>query len=219
MGSLARVTAEWPRSVAWLGDLSARGGGGLGRHKSHESGRDIDIFYYAVDAQGRPYVPKLAMLRFGPDGRARSWSPPDPALRIREPVPEAWLDTARTWALVRAMLEDGSVEVQWIFIHDALAGLLLDEGRRRGDAPALVQRAAALFHRPRDAQPHDDHMHVRVFCDPTDRPYGCKDRGPVRWWKKRWKYLGREGGAAAAGDGERGGSYVITGHDQKDDDV
>ena len=32
-------------------------------------------------------------------------------------------------------------------------------------------------------------MHVRLYCDPGDRRLGCADRGPVRWWKKMWKYM------------------------------
>ena len=46
-------------------------------------------------------------------------------------------------------------------------------------------------------------MHVRFYCDPGDRRLGCADRGPVRWWKKMWKYMqapfGR-GGAEASGE-------------------
>ena len=37
--------------------------------------------------------------------------------------------------------------------------------------------------------PHDDHLHLRIYCAADDRAYGCVDRGPTRWWKKRWKYL------------------------------
>ncbi len=48
------------------------------------------------------------------------------------------------------------------------------------DDPALVAKAAALFHQPSDAQAHDDHMHVRVYCAPDDRISGCIDRGPAR---------------------------------------
>jgi penicillin-insensitive murein endopeptidase len=196
-----RVSSEIPGSVAALGDLSSQGGGRSLAHKSHLSGRDVDVFFYAVDHQGRPVHPDRAMLRFGASGEAVAWSPPaplllpgqrrleHPVLRILDPLPEARFDSRRNWALVRAMLSDPSVEVQWIFIHRALAERLLREGPTATDDPALVARAAALMHQPSDAQAHDDHMHVRVYCEPSDRTLGCLDRGPQRWWKKRWKYL------------------------------
>jgi penicillin-insensitive murein DD-endopeptidase len=202
-GAFGRVASELPGSVAEVGDLSSQGGGRSIQHKSHGSGRDVDIFYYASDPQGRPVLPERAMFRFGADGEAVGWSPPSPdrdgrhprlsrhalAGLIHDPLPAARFDARRTWALVRAMLTDPSVEVQWIFIHHALADLLLREGPTAADDPALVARAAALMHQPSDAQPHDDHMHVRVYCEPSDRALGCLDRGPQRWWKKRWKYL------------------------------
>jgi penicillin-insensitive murein DD-endopeptidase len=198
-----RVAGEFPGSLASVGDLSSRGGGRSRWHKSHGSGRDIDIFYYAARPDGQPLRPERAMFRFGPDGGAVAWSPPadDPWLRrpalrgrrsaglTRDALSGARFDARRTWALVRAMLSDSSVEVQWIFIHRALAELLLRAGPTASDDPALVARAAALMHQPSDAEPHDDHMHVRVYCEPSDRALGCLDRGPQRWWKKRWKDL------------------------------
>jgi penicillin-insensitive murein endopeptidase len=211
-GAFGRVASELPGSVAAVGDLSRSGGGRSLQHKSHGSGRDVDIFYYAVDPQGQPVRPERAMFRFSARGEAVAWSPPTPdrgarsspltraelAALVREPLPAARFDARRTWALVRAMLSDPAVEVQWIFIHQALADLLLREGPSAGDDPALVARAAALMHQPSDAQVHDDHMHVRVYCEPSDRALGCLDRGPQRWWKKRWKDMAR-GSASAAG--------------------
>jgi penicillin-insensitive murein endopeptidase len=202
-GAFGRVAREYPGSLAEVGDLSSQGGGRSFQHKSHGSGRDVDIFYYAVDRAGQPLRPDRAMFRFNAAGEAVGWSPPTPdrdrrhpplslrslARLIHDPLPPARFDARRTWALVRAMLSDPSVEVQWIFIHRALADLLLREGPTADDDPALVARAAALMHQPSDAQPHDDHMHVRVYCEPSDRALGCQDRGPQRWWKKRWKYM------------------------------
>lgn len=177
-----------PGSVAWVGDLSRRAGGRSPEHRSHESGRDVDIFFFAVDDEDRPYHPGPAMLRFRPNGRAFAWSPADDK-RVRAPVPAVRFDVQRNWALVRALVADPTAEVQWIFIHRALGALMLEHAAAAGEDPALVARAAALFHQPTDAQAHDDHMHVRIFCPPLDRSRGCVDRGPQRWWKKRWKYM------------------------------
>jgi penicillin-insensitive murein DD-endopeptidase len=186
------VSARLPHSVASLGDISGLGGGQSREHKSHGSGRDVDIFFYATDLNGQPYLPTRAMLRFAADGSAKAWSPPVRDQRITDPIPVVRFDARRNWALVRALLTDPTVEVQWIFIHRALSELMLREGLAPDDDPALVARAAALFHQPSDAQAHDDHMHVRVFCAPNDRVLGCVDRGPQRWWKKHWKAMDRE---------------------------
>lgn len=178
-----------PGSVAYLGDLSAKNGGSSTQHHSHASGRDVDIFYFASDGNGRPIHELPAMLHFAPDGHALRWSVSKVGQVIKEHVPEAYFDVRRNWALVKAMLESRTVEVQWIFVDRGLGSLLLAEGARQGTARTTLARAQALIHQPTDSQPHDDHMHVRLFCDPDGRPMGCSDLGPKRWLKKHWKYL------------------------------
>ena len=155
-------------SVAAIGDLSHAGGGGSAEHKSHQSGRDVDIFYYALHPNGLPALPGEAMIHYDRAGRSVAWSPARGHRAPPEAVPEVRFDNRRNWRMVRSLLLDPDVEVQWIFVQ-------------------------------RDSEPHDDHMHVRVFCDPDDRDEGCVDKGPPRWWKKHWKYMrppfGRPGGA------------------------
>jgi penicillin-insensitive murein endopeptidase len=206
-GAFQRVSEEVPGSLVQVGDLSSLGGGRSLTHKSHGSGRDVDVFFFAADAEGRPVRSERAALRFSSTGQAVAWSPPDPIappagapvlnwrrpIKITDPLPAARFDARRNWAVVRALLSDPAVEVQWIFIQKALAELILRQGPTASDDPALVARAAALMHQPSDSQPHDDHMHIRVYCEPTDRSLGCLDSGPQRWWKKRWKDLGHGG--------------------------
>ncbi len=188
--AFARVEQAAPGSVACVGDLSPRRGGDSSMHRSHESGRDVDIFFYAADGDGNPLTNLPAMLRFAADGSAVAWSSGKTGRRIREPLPAGHLDLRRTWALVEALLSEASVEVQWIFIHQPLAELLLQEAVREKADPALVVRAREILHQPTDARPHDDHMHVRVFCPVENRMFGCVDKGPRRWLKKLWKYMG-----------------------------
>ena len=187
--SARAVDEQLPGGVVAIGDLSRRGGGASIEHKSHRSGRDADVFYYAVDEAGRPAPPGDAMLRFNAEGRAVRWSPARGEKPPSRSVPHYRFDTKRNWALVRALIVDPGTEVQWIFIQHNLAALLFREAVASGDDPAVLARAAYVLREPSDAEPHDDHMHVRVFCDARDRTFGCVDKGPVRWLKKGWKYL------------------------------
>jgi hypothetical protein len=52
-----------------------------------------------------------------------------------------------------------------------------------------LAKAQALIHQPTDSQPHDDHMHVRLFCDASDRALGAFVAAAKRWLKKNWKYM------------------------------
>jgi penicillin-insensitive murein endopeptidase len=193
VGLIARasrvVTEAYPGSQAAVGDLSRRNGGGSVEHKSHQSGRDVDIFYYAVNGTGRPEPPGNAMIHFDRNGRAARWSPPQGAGVPRTPLPDARFDVRRNWRFIRALLRDPEVEVQWIFVQRDLAARLVQQGLVEGDDPELVARASQIIRQPSDAEPHDDHMHVRIYCDPSDRALGCADHGPVRWWKRGWKYM------------------------------
>jgi penicillin-insensitive murein endopeptidase len=183
------VAASSPGIVVHLGDISSRRGGDVAMHRSHASGRDVDIFFLASDDAGRPLRDQPAMIHFDSEGRASRWSVGRVGRAIQQTVPRARFDARRNWAVVRAMLSTRGAEVQWIFVDQALTELMLAEAEREGTAPELLARAQALLHQPTDSQPHDDHMHVRLFCDPADRPFGCNDKGPKRWLKKHWKYL------------------------------
>jgi penicillin-insensitive murein endopeptidase len=187
-----------PESAVYLGDISARQGGDAAKHRSHASGRDVDIFLVASDGEDHVLHDLPAMLHFGSDGRAVRWSPANQAHAIREPVPDAHFDARRNWAIVRAMVSSQMVEVQWIFIDQPLAALLVAQAEREGTPPQILDKARALLHQPTDSQPHDDHMHVRVFCAATDRAFGCTDKGPKRWLKKHWKYMSSAGTAPSA---------------------
>lgn len=129
------------------------------------------------------------MLHFAADGRAFRWSVGRAGQVVKEPLPDAIFDVRRNWVLVQAMLETPNAEVQWIFMHRDLAALVIAEGAREGVPAPILERAKVLIHQPTDSQPHDDHMHVRLFCDSEDRALGCNDKGPKRWLKKHWKYL------------------------------
>ncbi len=190
--AFARAAQEVPGTCAYVGDLSRRSGGGASLHRSHESGRDVDIFYAALGPDGEALSSLPAMLRFAADGHIAGWSPARRGQRVGRPVPVGRFDARRNWAIVRALLSDPIVEVQWVFVYQPLAELLIQEAEKEKDDPALIARARAILHQPTDSRPHDDHMHVRVYCSPESRSFGCVDKGPQRWLKKRWKYLGEQ---------------------------
>jgi penicillin-insensitive murein endopeptidase len=182
-----RVHREYPGGVLGIGDLSQRGGGDSLLHRSHENGRDADLIYFAVDDKGRPVGPVDSMPRYGADLRAL---PPHATQNVRfGPFSPRRFDVRRNWALVRALLQDPGVEVQYLFCNELLKARMLEYARAHGEDAALVDRAEELLHQPGDSLPHDDHLHLRIYCSASDRAFGCEDRGPTRWWKKRWKYL------------------------------
>jgi penicillin-insensitive murein DD-endopeptidase len=195
--SARRVQRMYPNSVLGVADLSPRGGGGTPEHRSHRSGRDVDLLYYVTDTDGKPIGPTEMILL---DAQGQSVTPkglslpthpeqkkaPPPA---SAPVPLRKLDIPRTWAMVRTLLTDPQVSVQWIFIGRPIADLLLQHARRRKEPEHLIEKAMMVMHQPSDAQTHMDHWHLRIFCAPSDRYLGCIDRGPARWLKKDLKYL------------------------------
>jgi penicillin-insensitive murein endopeptidase len=149
-----------------VGDLSTRGGDGGDRfHRSHQSGRDADLLYYFRDASGKPVEPD-AMHALDRDGHAKDGS-------------GLVLDVNRQWLLVRELLTAPEANVQWLFIYQPLAKLLIKHAEDIGEPAELVARATLALRQPGDSAPHDDHMHVRVYCTEADKADGCLDMGPM----------------------------------------
>lgn len=162
----ADVVAErHPNSVLALGDLSKRGGGHLGSHRSHRSGRDADVGFYFVDEQGQPY-PARFFVRFDRQGRGTTgWS--HASVRF---------DVERNWTLLESMIRYEGATLQYVFVTPALQELLLGEARRRNVDPAIIERAADLM--SHYAGGHDNHFHVRIHCPVNDGE--CIDNEPAR---------------------------------------
>jgi penicillin-insensitive murein endopeptidase len=131
-----RVHAEYPDSPPlYVGHLSARHGGYLRPHRSHQSGRDVDLGYFYLG---------------GPGWYARASAKN--------------LDVVRTWALVKAFASDPNVEaifmdrsVQRLLSDHAEANgeraEWLFEGSHRGGE-----------HLVRHEWGHLTHLHVRFRC-------------------------------------------------------
>ena len=163
-----RVAFRLPGSKLQLGELSGQAGGRIDGHRSHQSGRDVDIGFYVTLADGSP----VATYAFAELDRSGRGLPPNQYLRF---------DDARNWELVAKLLTDGEARVQFIFVAAALKQRLLAEARRRGAPAGVIERAKTALAEPGHGHPHRNHFHVRIYCPPADRP-ACRERGPFWPW-------------------------------------
>ncbi len=135
-GALRKVHAEIPDTPALaLGDISARSGGPISPHLSHQSGRDVDISYFYVGEQ-----------RWYRRGNAEN------------------LDLARNWAFVRALVTETDVEFIFMdtSIQALLKEYAVSIGENRAWVDGLFggggQRAIIRY-----ARGHATHVHVRFY--------------------------------------------------------
>jgi penicillin-insensitive murein endopeptidase len=147
-----------------IGDLSPRGGGPSVQHRSHQTGRDIDLLYFMTTAKGAP-IENTEMRHLRRDGTS------DP----RDGGPARKFDVARNWQVVRALITAREAEVEFVFLYEPLSQLLLDHARAIGEPDELIALARARLHQPSDSAKHDDHMHVRIACPRGDVGAGCVD--------------------------------------------
>jgi murein endopeptidase len=126
-----------------LGDLSDRNGGRLAPHKSHRTGRDVDIGYILLP---------------GTRGE-RYWQRAD----------EQSFDVEKNWFLVKALIETGNV--QQIFMSARLQVLLLPLAERELSPEQVARYFRRQNPDPRSPsvikhwKGHLDHMHVRFRCE------------------------------------------------------
>jgi penicillin-insensitive murein endopeptidase len=162
----------------WVGNVGRRGGGDIGWSVSHNSGRDADVAFSYRNKDGPVDPPDLLRL----DRNGLVWAQHVPA-ELRSPEVLAMrFDVARTWIVVRSMLQHPRVRVQFLFLSEALKQKLLLHARTQGEPAPLIVRAADALRQPGNAHPHDDHLHVRIYCSSADAVSGCVDTGLVQPW-------------------------------------
>jgi murein endopeptidase len=129
-----------------IGDASRAHGGPLEQHRSHQSGRDVDIDYFHV--------------------RCRE------TCGHRRLSPEQ-LDADRQWRLIEPWLRERVIE--YVFIDHTLQEPLYEAALRAGAARADLARwfqwpraADVRVGVIRHVPSHADHMHVRFACAPHD---------------------------------------------------
>jgi penicillin-insensitive murein endopeptidase len=154
-----------------VGDLSARFGGKIPGHNSHRSGRDVDLLFYVTTPSGVP-LRSPGFVRIESDGLGVV---PGSGEFVR-------FDVAREWELVRALLQNPEIGVQFMFMSRTLEALLVDYALARGEPLELVHRAQTVLLQPTDSLPHDDHLHLRVACSPEELASGCSGGGPYWDW-------------------------------------
>lgn len=157
------VNRELPGKLT-VGDLSDHDGGPIGHHASHQSGRDVDLGFYVTDARGR-HQQADDYISF--NGRGR----PIAGGNLR-------FDVARNWALINALLTDGTVGIEHIFVSNPLRALLIAHARAIHARPMTIVRAQLVLHQPRHALPHSNHFHVRIDCPAGDTQ--CREGIHVR---------------------------------------
>lgn len=164
------VERSAPGGVMTVGNLSRVGGGDMVWSVSHNSGRDVDIGFFLLGPDDKPFIPK-DFVRLDRNGRA-----------VVDGVP-VHLDVRRTWIAVRSLLRNPAIQVQWIFMAGPLKRMLIEYAKRK-EKPAVISMAEEVIVEPVRARPHDDHMHLRIYCSRDDLLEGCKDKGTNRPWYK-----------------------------------
>jgi penicillin-insensitive murein endopeptidase len=165
------VARQFPGSRLTIGDMSRHRGGPFRPHRSHRSGRDVDVGFYITSASTGELVYADRFVDFRPDGTTRT--------------NEDWrFDDARNWALVAAMLGQDEVPVQYMFVARWLRERLLAQAARAGAPQVLIDRAALVLDQPSAGGRHEDHFHTRIFCPATDLPR-CVDDAPFHEWVPR----------------------------------
>jgi murein endopeptidase len=135
-----------------IGDLSQKGGGDIGDHHSHETGRDVDIGFYF---KKKPADYPESFVSYT----------------------DADVDLAATWALVYAFARthDQPNGVEMIFLDTHMQKKLYDWAKAHGVPEdylnGVFQYAGGdiVKHEPN----HDNHIHVRFKCPEKDS--GCEN--------------------------------------------
>ena len=170
----ARVDQELGGLPVTINDLSRERGGPIPHHRSHQSGRDVDVLFYQLGPDGEPIASVGAF--FDPEGLGvdfRDLADPNDDISLR-------FDTDRTWLFLRALIEDEEAQLQQIFVAEHLRSLLLEHARSSNQPSTTVTRFAEMSCQP--SYPHDDHFHFRFFCAPDDIAQGCRDSAPLYPW-------------------------------------
>lgn len=165
------VAFRYPGARLTVGDLSRKTGGRFYPHKSHQSGRDVDLGFYMLSRSKEPIQVHRFLSMNGKNvafGQGEMYR----------------FDSVRNWALIEALLSHPTIDVQHVFVVNSVKRSLLREAVRQSAAPETILKAKRVISQPRHGAPHRTHFHVRVFCADDDQPQ-CKDRPPFYAWHEK----------------------------------
>ncbi len=130
-----------------IGDLSFRTGRRIQPHKSHQSGRDVDITF------------------------PRTNQPPN--YRRFHPITRRTLDIEKSLWMLKSFIDGGQIE--YIFVDRHFQYLLAKEAEKQGAPKEWIEKTFQYPHHKgtaaliRHARGHRDHFHIRFNCQETDR--------------------------------------------------
>jgi penicillin-insensitive murein endopeptidase len=163
--------------IVVINDLGLDGGGPIKQHGSHQSGRDVDVLFFSLDTKGKP-VPSVGV-PVDPKGRGIDFKD----LAVRSDDVDLRFDAKRTWRFVAALIEATGTDLQRIFIVEHVRTMLLAEAERVKAPKKIKERFELITCQPET--PHDDHMHVRLFCSAEDIAAGCIDGSPMMPFRRQ----------------------------------
>jgi murein endopeptidase len=184
-----------------IGDLSWRTGGRMSGHRSHQSGRDIDVFFYR----------KRGMRNTAPDNSLKNESteslgsepfeksPTDYGMSNGNPghgkrrlnyrkkmKKQIQLGALLEFIIAVCETHDEPSGVEWIMLDYIVQEWLVSYGEKKGVDAAMLTTLFQVPHGPaahsgivRHYPGHMDHLHIRFKCPPSDRYCHSPKKGPV----------------------------------------
>jgi hypothetical protein len=152
LGAVAEFRRQGYTGEIMVGDLSLRDGGKYKLHKSHQSGRDADIWLLAKRKQYAKGCKNCSTDSCRPEPEDVDW--------------------AAEWRFIKAL--DAGGLVQEIFLSHWLQERLYDAAKAQGAKPEELARMIQWPRKPgtpalvMHSEGHVHHTHVRFKCDPTD---------------------------------------------------
>ncbi len=137
-------------------EMSARNGGDIDGHGSHENGLDVDLGYFK--ANGVEHVPGPGNQHFA-------------APMVNGTQVSSNFDLERNWELMKSLHRNG--RVSRIFVDENLKNAMCRYAKQKGDYSSNQNVLRSMRH----VTNHADHMHVRLACPANARR--CTDQGQI----------------------------------------
>ena len=151
VSNLQRAVAAFRRDIEWegelvLADISRKKGGHFPPHKSHQAGRDIDIWLPTLRGVFKP--------KYLTESGDQEWG--------RRPEPEE-VDWFATFGLIEALADTGAVQEVYLdkTLHPTLRRAGLEMGATEEEADKIFKKHGGVVGH---SAAHIHHIHVRFKC-------------------------------------------------------